>query len=261
MNSINQHLDSQDFYNLGVQLSSTIDKIVYVEGSFDQRLLMKATKSNKDTFIVTNGKNNLVSTFELFINKGKPFKASFIRDRDYDYKTDVSKIDELILTKYRDIECDLIFGDSLHSMIVSNLPVSKVEKFNTEEVIKAAHLIGVLRKHSDENKIYLDFKNLNYNSFFDGLYINEYQLCNYICQKNSNFDIQDDLLNLVKGSKIESTQYIICGEDFFRLFFIAIHKLDNTISKKPSDKEFKNFIINGSEATDLKYLVDEISGF
>ncbi len=213
--------------------SSGKDTVLVVEGITDSRLYSKFSDNDKVKVVIGHSKSNVRKAVDECWHNRKITSVVGIVDADLDRIQGRKRTPPIFQTDYRDLEIMMMSSPALGDVLSEYADTEALEAFRNkygpvfDAVISACYPIGLLMHISEEHRLSLCFKNLNFDNFIDqrSLRIDKKRLIDDIVSCTTNPRINKkkllDIL-LVESSKGHNPEDYARGHDAVDVLLVGL---------------------------------------
>lgn len=237
-------LTPTDIANEISMLASTgRDTVLAVEGITDSRLYSKFSDDDKVKVVIGHSKSNVRRAVDECWHNRNITSVVGIVDADLDRIQGKKRTPPIFQTDYRDLEIMMMSSPALSDVLSEYADTEALEAFTNkygpvfDAVISACYPIGLLMYISEEHRLSLCFKNLDFNNFIDrrSLQIDEKRLIDDIlsCTKNpriSRKKLLDILLD--ESSKKHDPAHYSRGHDAVDVLLVGLRYIFGSFNCK-----------------------------
>jgi hypothetical protein len=170
--SLKEELDHHDYVaEMRLMRADFSGSFLVVEGDTDCKVLDRFLDNESCDIVVVRGRNNVVQVTEQAIDDGIFGVLGLI---DADFEEAGEEGDEIIVLDYHDLEMMILHTSAFGSFLAETAVNSKLEKFEKDKgksvleiVLDCCFPIACLRFVNDRHRLYLKFKGLKFENFFD----------------------------------------------------------------------------------------------
>jgi len=239
-NSITKYLKPSDIANEARMKRTAAQRqyrinlsIIIVEGTADQLLYTTILDETKCIIILGYGKNNVINAIDILLNNHQPGVLGLLDD-DYDSLEGRNfSNNNIVVSDQHDLESFLISSSALEKLLCTLLLPEKRQFLHVfsndirEKLIELGSPIGHIRWLSNRENLWLDFKNIYFNSFIDvERQVVDSQACiTEILARNNNCTITKEEINnkLREQMELNPDPWLVCqGHDLIKIFYLII---------------------------------------